>query len=79
MHMIYSMLTESDYAPFMNIVFLATELRRICYNFSAIADSLAENTEFLTLQLQAIPELTISTVTIVSSRQTAQVFISKYI
>ena len=72
------MLTESDYAPYTNIVLLTTEMRQICYSFSAIADGLAENTEFLTLQLQAIPDLTIDTVTIVSSRQTAQVFISEY-
>jgi hypothetical protein len=67
---------ENDYAVFMNIVFLTTEMRRICYSFTAIADGLAESTEFLTLQLQPIPDLTISTVNIVSSRQTAQVFIN---
>ena len=78
LHALISMLTENDYAVFMNIVFLTTEMRRICYSFTAIADGLAESTEFLTLQLQPIPDLTISTVNIVSSRQTAQVFISEY-
>lgn len=70
---------ERDYAVFMNIVFLTTDMRQICFSFTAISDGVAENTEQLTINMDRIPGLTSDTVTIVSSRQSAQIFISEYL
>ena len=71
-------LTARDYAIFTNIVFLTTDMRQICYSFTAISDGVAENTEILSVSLEPLPELTSGIVEIVSSRQSAQIFISKY-
>ena len=62
---------------FMNIVFLTTDMREICFSFTAIADGVAENTEVLSLRMDGLPGLTTDIVNIVSTRQTAQVFISE--
>lgn len=67
-----------DYALFTNVVFLTTDMRQICYSFTAISDGVAENTEFLRVQLDPLPDLTLDIVDIDSSRQSAQVFISEY-
>ena len=66
-----------DYAVFTNIVFLTTDMRRICYTFTTISDGVAESTEFLTVQLEPLPELTSGMVTIDNLRQSAQIFISE--
>ena len=70
--------TGRDYAVFTNVVFLTTDMRRICYSFTAISDGVAENTEILSVLLEPLPDLTSGMVEIVSSRQSAQIFISKY-
>ena len=62
----------------MNIVFLTTEMRQICYSFTAISDGVAENTEILSVTLEPLRELTSGMVDIISSRQSAQIFISEY-
>lgn len=70
-------LTGSDHVPYMNVVFLTTDMRKICYSFTAISDGVPENIEFVTVELTRIPEFTTEIVNINSSRQRAQVFISE--
>lgn len=66
-----------DHIPFMNVVFLTTDMRKICYSFTAISDGVPENIEFVTVQLNRIPGFTTEIVNIDSSRQRARVFISE--
>ena len=71
-------LLDQDYAIFMNVVFLTTDMRQICFSFTAISDGVAENTEQLGLIIEPLPGLTSEIVRIDSSRQSAQIFISEY-
>lgn len=74
---LFLFLVGRDHIPFMNVVFLTTDMRKICYSFTAILDGVPENIEFVTVELQSIPGFTTEIVNIDSSRQTAQVFISE--
>ena len=62
---------------FANFVVLTPNNREMCFTFTTISDGVPENTETLTLVMQPVEGLTADAVSIINSRQKAQVFISK--
>lgn len=74
---LFLFLLGRDHIPFMNVVFLTTDMRKICYSFTAISDGVPENIEFVTVELTRISGFTTEIVNIDSSRQRARVFISE--